>query len=236
MIGAERFVTVCVILLLSLLWSGCAPSAGGYPGLVASSSQGSSNESPGVAGSAESATPSPGGEQPGQSAPGGAAQDSSPTAAPPNTAPGSAEAVVYQDARYHFSLTYPGDFVLGELADEQWAALEPSPVAGLTLMNPETAASAIVEQEPPDLEVRIFPALQSQSLEEWLRTHRLLPADGTVNPQPYHSASTSGLEVCSATLLVPNCFYFFAGEQWVYALIPMTQAGETAMGTFAVTE
>lgn len=236
MVGAEKFVTVCVILMLSLLWSACAPGVAGSPGLVASSSQGGSNENSGVVGSSAGVTPAPGGEQPGQSAPGGAAQDSSPAAPPLGTAPGSAEAVVYQDARYQFSLSYPGDFVLGELADEQRATLEPSPVAGIRVMNPETAASDVVESEPADLEVRFFPAVQGQNLEDWLRANGLLPADGSVAPQPYQTAGESGLEVCSSTLVVPNCFYFFAGPNWVYELIPMTQAGETIMATFDMTE
>lgn len=141
--------------------------------------------------------------------------------------------VVYTDATYKFSLEYPGNFVFRARLAEELTQLNPMPAASVFFMNPVTASSAVVELEPADLEIRVYPAEQVTLLESWLTSNGLMPGDGTVPPEPFQTAHVTGVEVCS-TLLAPGCSYFVLGQGWVYQLTPATLEGETMVDTFVL--
>jgi hypothetical protein len=145
-----------------------------------------------------------------------------------------AGSATFSDSTYGFTLVHPADFVVFTATAEQLAQAMPAPVAGYRFMNPQTAASDIVELEPADLEVRIYAAPAGVSLEQWLMQNGLLPADGSVAPTPFQVGSVQGAEVCSSTMLAPGCFYFVLNGSWIYQLTPATTQGEGMLQTFTL--
>jgi hypothetical protein len=140
--------------------------------------------------------------------------------------------VVYTDSTYKFSVSYPADFVFRTQPAEKLAQLEPMPTASFIFMNPVTASSDLGDLEPADLEIRVYVAGQIASLDSWLTSNGLLPADGTVPLKPFQTANVSGVEVCATTMIAPGCSYFVLGSGWVYQLTPATLEGETMAETF----
>jgi hypothetical protein len=136
------------------------------------------------------------------------------------------------DSTYKFAVSYPSDFVLSNVSAEALAQLTPTPDASFRFMNPETAASDMVELEPADLEIRVYSAGEVDSLESWLTANGLLPEDGRFQPEPFQTASVSGLHVCISTMLAPGCSDFILGNGFVYQLIPVTLEGEAMIETF----
>ncbi len=140
--------------------------------------------------------------------------------------------ITYTDSTYKFSLSYPADFVFRAQTAEKLARLKPTPTASFIIMNPVTASSDIVDLEPADLEIRVYGAGQIASLESWLTSNGLLPANGTVPVKPFQTANISGVEVCASTMIAPGCSYFVLGSGWIYQLTPATVEGETMVDTF----
>ncbi len=171
--------------------------------------------------------PSPAQAEP---SPAGATGEASPVApdAPPAAEPSSGM-TGFAGSGYPFSVEYPADFVVSARPSEQLAQLRPLPIASVMFMNPETAASEVIELEPADLEVRVYDGAGAASLEEWLSLNGLA-ATGF-----FQTATVSGAEVCASTMIVPPCTYFVMGSDWVYQLIPITLDGRAIMDTFRLT-
>jgi hypothetical protein len=170
-------------------------------------------------------------EPPAQTEPGAADVTSEPATetSPPSTA--SEDQRTLDEMTYGFQVNYPADFLISTMPGEQLSQLTPTPLAGWRVMNPQTAASDIVELEPADLEIRVY-AADSAGLQPWLIANALLPADTAVTPAPFEAANVSGLEVCSSTMLAPGCGYFFASGDHFYQLIPASVEGEAMMRSF----
>lgn len=145
----------------------------------------------------------------------------------------SGKTVVYADSAYKFSVSYPDNFVFRAQTAEKLAQLTPKPTASFIFMNPVTAASQVPD-EPADLEIRAYSAGQTNSLDSWLRSNGLLPADSTVPVKPFKTAGASGVEVCPSTMIAPGCSYFVLGTGWIYQLTPATLEGETMVKTFTL--
>jgi len=168
----------------------------------------------------------------GQSDPGAGAEGSQEEPEEEGGQPPSGTMITYTDSTYKFSVSYPADFVFRTQPDEKLSQLKPKPTASFIIMNPVTASSDIVDLEPADLEIRAYGAGQIASLESWLTSNGLLPADGSVPLKPFQTTNVSGLEVCASTLIAPACSDFVLGSGWVYQLIPVTVEGETMVNTF----
>ncbi len=143
-------------------------------------------------------------------------------------------AISYADSTYGFNVSYPDNFLFRSRAPEQLANLNPKPVASFTIMNPKTAKSDLGDMEPADLEIRIYAPEQQATLEAWLRANGVLTADTVMPLDPFHATNATGVRLCSSTMLVPPCTYFFIGNGWIYQLIAFTIDGETMMRTFAL--
>lgn len=173
-------------------------------------------------------------QPPGQSEPGAGAGNGEsqvePGAQGEELQPGTI--AVYTDSTYKFSVSYPADFVVRTQPAEELAQLTPMPTTSFTFMNPVTASSDVVELEPADLEIRVYDAGQIGSLDSWLTSNGLLPADSAVPLKPFQTANVSGVEVCATTMIAPGCSYFVLGSDWVYQLTPATLEGETMVDTF----
>jgi hypothetical protein len=174
-------------------------------------------------------------QPPGQSEPGAAEGGG------PQTEPGgqgertpSATNVVYSDTTYKFSVAYPSDFVFDTLPAEKLDLLTPRPIAGFIFMNPLTASSDVVELEPADLEVRVHEAGQIASLDTWLTSNALVPADGSAPPKPFQTPNVSGVQVCASTMIAPGCSYYVIGGGWIYQLTPASLDGEAIVNTFTL--
>jgi hypothetical protein len=186
---------------------------------------------PGTVEGGESTEDAPMQTEPGAGA--GTTQEQTVEAAPLSAPGGDQQTLVV--TTYGFQLNYPAGFLITEASAEQLAQLAPTPLAGWRVLNPQTAASDVAELEPADLEIRVYAA--GAPLEEWLVANTLLPADGSVSPAPFEAANITGLEVCSSTMIAPGCAYFFAaGGEYIYQLIPASLEGETMMGSLNVTQ
>jgi hypothetical protein len=170
----------------------------------------------------------------GQSEPGAGAASGGPQAQPDAQSgqPQSGTMLVYTDSTYKFSVGYPAGFVFRTLPAEKLAQLEPRPAASFIFINPTAASSDVADLEPADLEIRVYAAGQITSLESWLTSNGLLPADGSVPPKPFQTANVSGVQVCASTMIAPGCSYFVLGKGWIYQLTPAAVEGETMVHTF----
>lgn len=167
----------------------------------------------------------------GQSEPGAGAVSGEPQAEP-STQPVSGTMLDYTDSTYTFRVAYPAGFVFRTQPAEKLAQLEPKPAAAFVFLNSTAVASDIPDQEPADLEIRVYATGRVASLESWLTANGLLPADGSAPPKPFQTANVSGVQVCAATMIAPGCSHFVLGSGRVYQLIPASVAGETMIQTF----
>lgn len=170
----------------------------------------------------------------GQAEPGGDdMSDVSSESEPPH--PGAVElgpTTTYTDETYKFQIDYPVDFVLRTQLAEELTELVPLPLASLTILNPEIASSDLGDLEPADVEVRIYAEGDSASLEDWLISSGLLPADNSLPVEVFETTNIFGLRLCASPMIFPGCFYFVEGNDWVYQLIPSTLEGEAMTSTF----
>ena len=147
--------------------------------------------------------------------------------------------VLYTNATYKFSVTIPSDFVVRPRVAQQLAQWNPKAVAGILFMNP-TSASSQVPDEPGDLEVRVYDLAGAASLDGWLNAAGLPAGTSTNNDgntgtnTMYWVSKASGVKVCRSTMIAPQCTYFFIGNNWVYQLISMTQAGDSMLASFTI--
>lgn len=160
--------------------------------------------------------------EPGESAPGAGAGDEK------SKPQGSGLTATYTDPKYQFSVAYPPKFVIRELPAESIADLIPKPIGSITFMNPTSASADFPELEPADLEIRIYNTDNKTSLDDWLAGTTLR----SESHQDFQTPNVSGTEICLSTMLVPNCFYFVMGSDWVYGLIPVSLKGESMIETF----
>jgi hypothetical protein len=142
--------------------------------------------------------------------------------------------VVYDDSRYKFSVVYPSGFKVRTRKAGQLALQDPRPVAAFLFMNP-VAANSEAPDEPGDLEVQIYSQGGAASLERWLKSAGFL-ANGEGLPATYRTEHLSGMKVCRSTMIVPNCFYFFMGNGWIYRVTTMTLSGNEMLNSFKLTK
>lgn len=236
----KRFPTMLWVMIASLLGAAaCTPTVGSEVGAIVTSSatENSFNQADNTGGGVvieitpmsetELAAQPPGQSEPGA---GGASGGSETEPGAQGEQPGTR--VVYTDRTYKFEVDSPADFVFHTQPAEKLAQLDPMPDASFSFMNPVTAASDLADLEPADLEIRVYVAGQIASLESWLTSVGLLPADGTIPLQPFQTANVSGVQMCASTMIAPGCSYFVYGSGWVYQLTPATLEGETMVNTF----
>ena len=152
----------------------------------------------------------------------GGAEESGPTP--------SGTQVIYTDAMYKFSTPYPSNFVIKTLSTEQLSTLTPKPEAVFLIMNPTTASSQVPD-EPGDLEIYIFSTAGATSLDSWLTSVRLVTKSSS--SKPFTTAHISGLKVCGASMVFPQCKYYVFNNGRVYQLITFTQEGESMFNSFS---
>ena len=230
---AGRFLLIVWVTTMSVLGTtGCTPRWGSQAGAVISSTTTVSDQAQN-SGQAGVIDMLPQAVQPmGQSAPGAGAPGlpAEPDAPGRQLQPGAM--TVYTDNAYMFRVEHPSDFVVRAQAVERLAQLSPKPSTALILINPVIARSDVVELEPADLEIRVYVAEQGASLDTWLTSNNLLPADGSAPAQPFQTAHVAGLRVCA--MIAPGCSYFVLGDGRIYQLIPATLAGEAMIKTFSL--
>ncbi|MBM4467452.1 MAG: hypothetical protein FJ014_18165 [Chloroflexi bacterium] len=238
----KRFLNMLCITIVSLLGAtACTPDmqseAGAVvpPSATATASNQVQSHGEGVVvdvtpmSDTELAVQSPGQSEPGAGAASGESQ-AEPEAQGGQPQPGTM--VVYADSTFKFSVGYPADFVFHTQPAEKLAQFDPMPAASFIFMNPVTASSDVADLEPADLEIRVYVAGQIASLDSWLTSNGLLPADGTVPLKPFQTANVSGVQVCASTMIAPGCSYFILGNGLVYQLTPATLEGETMVRSF----
>ena len=166
---------------------------------------------------------------PGASSAGGAGEETSPpvTEGLPNR-----PWVNFASVEYKFSLDYPPGFIAESKSAAALSKLVPSPMAAFVFLSPELASSDTPELEPPDLDLRVFETKGAGSLEDWLKSVGLL--NDSVSAKEFQADKTSGLEVCSSTMVFPGCSYFFFGNGWAYQLTPASLVGEEMINTFSL--
>lgn len=206
------FVSLAMLVSLVIL-TACSPAAGNVGVTTIDENGKEENSSQETGGSSN---------KPGESAPGtGAGEEKS-------KPQGSALTATYTDPNYKFSMDYPPNFVIRELPSENIADLIPKPIGSITFLNPTAASSDSPELEPADLEIRIYSTDNKTSLDDWLAGTTL----SSESVQEFQTPNVSGMEVCLSTMLVPNCFYYVMGSDWVYGLIPVSLKGESMIETF----
>lgn len=160
---------------------------------------------------------------------------SDPLGADGATPPEAAELdAVYTNAAYKFEVAHPADFVIREQPADKLAQLTPTPVASFTFMNPVLARSQNVELELADLEIRVFNAGPTATLENRIKSIGVVPEDSIRPLTPFVTSKITGVEVCASSMIFPACSYFFTGSDWVYQLIPVTLEGEAMLDTFDI--
>jgi hypothetical protein len=175
-------------------------------------------------------------QAPGETAPGGAAGEigdqTDPGGAQP---PASAGVATYSDPRYGFAVNYPADFVVAPQDTGALAQFSPTPEASIYFMNPTMASGDLAGLEPPDLEVRVYPAGTAASLEAWLIESLFVPADTSPVGETVQSNGVSGLKVCASTMIAPGCSVYYLRNGRIYQLTPATLEGETMAASFTFT-
>jgi hypothetical protein len=249
--STQRFLIVLCVTIVCLLGATACGSraesrtgAGSQTGAAAPSpaptTANTSNQAQSGGGAVVDKTPLTAAElaaQPtGQAEPGAGAPGQGSQAEPTSQAgqPQPQATVVYADSAYKFSVSYPADFVSRPQPAEKLAQLTPKPVASFSFLNPVSASSDVADLEPADLEVRVYDVEKLASLDSWLTSNGLLPADGSVAPKPFQTANVSGVQVCASTMIAPGCSYFVIVSGRVYQLTPATLAGEAMVKTFAL--
>jgi hypothetical protein len=241
----KRFLIIAHLTITSVLAAACTPGASLPGGTVSAQPPVSTDTANSTAvGVVVEETPmseaeltlQPTGEtEPGAATPGPDATSET-TPSPDTVEPGPP--VAYVDDTYKFRVDHPENFVVRPLTSEQMAQLTPSPIAGFAFLNPMAASSAATDQEPADLELRVFtadlPASQGgqPGLDAWLVAQGFLPADGSVVPTLWETEHVSGEQVCSSTMIAPPCAYFVLGAGLVYQLRPVTLEGEAIANSF----
>jgi hypothetical protein len=170
-------------------------------------------------------TQPPGSSDPGAGAGGGGAP-------PPNQEqpPQVGNMLTYTDDQFKFSVEYPADYVIRAQPESKLQAFSPVPKAAYRFLSPALAASQAPD-EPGDLTIQIYAADGEATLQDWLKTNGLAPADGAALPE-FKTPNATGVEVCSSSMLGPGCAYYFLGTGWVYQLTPASQVGEAMIQTF----
>ena len=225
-----------VVAAVVLVLAACAPVAGnpGAGGVVSVTRTNPNGSIP--AGAGQTAI-----GQSGAGAPAGSVTSSGGVVTGPGQSQPGTGGVVYTDATYKFSVTIPSDFVLRTRTAEQLAQWNPKAVAGILIMNPDTANSQVPD-EPGDLEVRVYDLAGATSLDGWLKAAGLTASSNTNSggnsgsDLMYRISNGSGAKVCRSTMIAPQCSYFFMGNAWVYQLISMTQAGDSMLATFTIVQ
>jgi hypothetical protein len=140
----------------------------------------------------------------------------------------------YVDRTHGFSVAYPRGFVARTQDVSRFAAFRPAPVASVFFMNPTMAAGALAGIEPPDLEVRVYRAGATASLEPWLRSADLLSAGDRAVARHHPGAGVGALEVCRATMIAPGCSVYILHGHRVYQLTPISLEGQAMLDTFTL--
>jgi hypothetical protein len=175
-------------------------------------------------------------QPPGETAPGGAAGDVVDETDPGETQPSPPVGwMTYTDPTYGYTVAYPSDFVVAMQDTAPLAQFSPAPESSVFFMNPTMAAGDLAGIEPPDLEVRIYPAGSAASLEAWLVESQFVPADASPVGEPFQTGNAAGLKVCASTMIAPGCSFYFLHNGRVYQLTPATLEGEAMVPSFAFT-
>lgn len=160
------------------------------------------------------------------------AMPSSPEPTIPATTGDGDDMLTHTDSTYGFSIGYPTDFTIRIPIEEELQQFEPQPGYVISFLNPEIAASDIVELELADLEIRIFAAPEGVPLTEWLIEQKILPVDETGLRQAFPAEGINGVEVCSSMPIFPDCYFFTQYDGWIYQLTAATQTGQAMLPNF----
>jgi len=155
-----------------------------------------------------------------------AGESQMPTGPTPTAIPGGWQ--TYSDPIYGFSISYPSSYTI--LPDS--APPNPGAVKRLRFQDRQIATSPFADREPERFLVEVFPLAQATSLEAWLRSAGKLPADAVASAFSWPGAAEA-TRVRQRMALMPNEFYYFSTNRWVYALTPSAD-GVTMLGTFVL--
>jgi hypothetical protein len=206
--------TLGVMFASLLAATACAPLTGNE-GVGVQSSDGT-----------ETIVKNPAPNQTGDAKPGQAAETQIGT--PDTQQPVSGE-TIYSDTDYKFSVAYPADFIFRVQSAEKLAELKPRPLIVFVIQSPKAASSDIAELEPADLEIRIYEAAGTTTLDAWLNSVGLMAGS---NAKPFKTTNVSGVELCASTMIAPGCSYFVMSNDRVYQLRPSSLEGENIIKSF----
>ncbi len=139
--------------------------------------------------------------------------------------------LTYSDSTYKFEVQYPSNFTFRTMTSAQLAAIYPQPANGFVVLSPMKVSSDIAALEPPDLDIRVYPAAGVTSLDKFVPT--ISVPGGMLPTEPYTTdRGTSGLRACTRLMVAPNCSYLFLSNGFIYQLTPSSQEGEQMAKTF----
>jgi hypothetical protein len=167
--------------------------------------------------------------QPGFS-PSNPGQSGEPPALPPSSTTAPEDWVVYTDASYPFTLSYPSASPVRQLSQEDLNRFTPVPLYALDFIDPALAGSDLAHMSPPLFSVRIYANPSHLPLEAWLAASGP-PVSG--NMEPYQGKHIKGIKVVSSTFIAPGMWIYVAHQGAIYQLTPLGQDGEQMLDTFA---
>lgn len=142
--------------------------------------------------------------------------------------------VTYNEPGLSFSVSHPSDFVVRSVSSAGFTELSPQPVAVVNFLSPTIANSEVAEFEIPDLSVRVFTLPAGTALDAWLETTGMGSAANS-SLTAYQAGNITGVQVCAAMDIFPNCSVYFVSGDRVYQLTAGSEYGEAMLRTFAVT-
>jgi hypothetical protein len=143
--------------------------------------------------------------------------------------------VTYTQPDLGFRVGHPQNFVVRRQDVAKLPRFDPAPAASLFFMNPTMAAGGLAGVEPPDLEVRVYPAGTAESVENWLLEARFATAETVKAARPFHKDGVAGLQVCASTMIAPGCSVYVLRGDRAYQLTAASREGEAMIETFELT-
>lgn len=138
----------------------------------------------------------------------------------------------HSDRAFGYTLLVHPGFVASPQDVDRLRAFTPSPVASTFFMNPTMAAGDLAGIEPPDLEVRVYSASKTDSLESWLTRAGFAYGNTGTRVKPQRVGDLNGVHVCESTLIAPGCSTYVLHGERVYQLTAISQEGEAMAATF----
>jgi len=138
------------------------------------------------------------------------------------------------DPAFGYTLLVPPGFVARPQDVDRLRMFTPTPVASTFFMNPTMAAGDLAGIEPPDLEVRIYSAGKTDSLESWLTRAGFAYGSSGTHVEPQRVGDLHGVQVCQSTMIAPGCSIYVLHGERVYQLTAISREGEAMAATFRV--